>query len=302
MFGYIRPAAYRLEDAENERFRRTYCGLCRTLGRRYGFAARFLLNFDFTFLSILLSDGAEPKCTACRCVVHPLKKQCVHSGSAALDQAADHSVILSWWQLQDHIADHGFFAGLTYRIASLLFRPAYRKAAARLPRFDRLVREHLRQLSAREHECCASLDAAAEPFAALLSEIAGEVEDPVRQRILRHIFYHLGRWIYLVDAADDYAKDFKAGCYNPLRYRYGLTQSELPQEVKDELAQTLDQSIRQMSAAYALCDYGVWTPVLNSIFYESFYGIGQAVLSGSYHKPIRRENFRKKHIDNEETL
>ena len=57
MFGYIRPAAPRLSEAENERFRDAYCGLCHTLGRRYGFAARWLLNFDFTLLSILLSLG-----------------------------------------------------------------------------------------------------------------------------------------------------------------------------------------------------------------------------------------------------
>ena len=40
-----------------ERFRRMYCGLCHTLSRRYGQAARFILNYDFTYLAILLSDG-----------------------------------------------------------------------------------------------------------------------------------------------------------------------------------------------------------------------------------------------------
>lgn len=302
MFGYIRPAAHRLPAQEAERFRTAYCGLCHTLGKRYGFAARFLLNYDFVFLVILLSDGTEAACVSCRCAAHPLKRRCAMAGQRALELAADHSVVLSWWQLQDQIADHGFWAGLPYRLAALLLRRAYQKAGARVPQFDRSVCRRLSELSRLEAERCASIDRAAEPFASLLAEIAQHVDEPDRRRILQHILYHLGRWIYLIDAADDFAGDVKSGCYNPLRYRYAVAGDELPQEVKQVLAQTLDESIRQMSGAYALCDYGVWTPILDSIFYDSFYGIGQAVLSGSYHKPTRRELFRIKQRDEEEPL
>lgn len=38
------------------------------------------------------------------------------------------SVILTWWQLRDGVADHGFFRGLKYRLALRLLTPAYRKA------------------------------------------------------------------------------------------------------------------------------------------------------------------------------
>lgn len=37
------------------------------------------------------------------------------------------SVILTYWQLRDGVADHGFWGGLKYRIASVLLRPAYRR-------------------------------------------------------------------------------------------------------------------------------------------------------------------------------
>ncbi|WP_369015126.1 DUF5685 family protein, partial [Klebsiella pneumoniae] len=49
-------------QTEKDRFRAAYCGLCHTLGREYGFAARFLLNYDFTFLAVLLSLGAVSTC------------------------------------------------------------------------------------------------------------------------------------------------------------------------------------------------------------------------------------------------
>lgn len=287
MFGYVRPAAARLSEEENLRFHNAYCGLCHTLSRRYGFRARFLLNFDFTLLAILLSLGTESRSTCRRCIAHPCRGCDTQEPSEALDAAADHSVVLFWWQVQDHIADHGFFASLPYRFAALLLRGAYRKARSAVPAFDEAVRRRLRELSDREHENCASLDAAAEPFSALLAEIAAAEPDEGRRRIFRQLFYHLGRWIYLVDAADDYHADFVSGNYNPLRFRYGLKGDTLPDEVKTALGDTLDASIRQMAAAYALLPAGEWTEVLDSIFYESLYAIGKAVLEGTYHKRQR---------------
>ena len=56
MFGYVRPSVRDLPEEELDRFRAMYCGLCHTLSRRYGQAARFILNYDFTYLAILLSE------------------------------------------------------------------------------------------------------------------------------------------------------------------------------------------------------------------------------------------------------
>ena len=172
MFGYIRPSLDRLSEEEIERFRSVYCGLCHTLARRYGFSARFLLNYDFTFLAILLSQPDAPDCERCRCMVHPCKARCAMRSGQALDLAADRSVILFWWQLRDHIADHGFWKGLKYRLAGLLYRRAYQKARKLAPEFDEAVQRHLHDLGEREKACCASLDEAAEPFAALMADIA----------------------------------------------------------------------------------------------------------------------------------
>lgn len=304
MFGYVLPSQPRLDERETERFRAVYCGLCHTLGRRYGFAARFLLNYDFTLLAILLSTGEEETCDTHRCAVHPCRGCAAQRETAALDAAADRSVILSWWQLQDHIADHSLLAGLKYRAAALALRRAYRKAAARLPRFDAAVREHLAALAALEAAHCASIDAAAEPFAALMADIAADLPDERRRRILSQLFYQLGRWIYLIDAADDFARDAKSGAYNPLRYRYQNEGDALREADKLALAETLDASIERMAAAYALLSCGVWTPILDSIFYESLYGIGRAVLDGSFHRrKSRRPDPRKReHTEHEETV
>lgn len=302
MFGYIRPAKERLNAHDEELFQAVYCGLCHELGRKYGFSARFVLNFDFTFLAILLSETEAPACTSCRCIAHPCKARCVMAHTASLEVAADHSIVLAWWQLRDHIKDHGLLKSLPYRLAALFLRSAYRKASRCVPEFDASVQRHLSDLAARERAHCASLDQAAEPFAALMADIAAVAPDELHRRVMAEIFYHLGRWIYLVDAADDLKKDFEAGCYNPLRYRYGLTDGTLDEKTQQEVALSLDLSVHRMASAYALLERGVWSNILDSIFYESLYGIGNAVLKGTYHKPPRRTHFRTKPQKNEETV
>ena len=286
MFGYVRPAAQRLTEEQQQRYEGAYCGLCHTLGRRYGLAGRMILNYDLTFLAMLLSEGTAERCTK-RCLIHPVKGRPCACGGSAFELAADMSVILTWWQIQDGIADHGFFGGLKYRAASLLLRRAYRKARALRPAFDESTRCHLEKLSALEKEHCPSLDTAADTFARLLADAAREVAQPVKRRVLEQMLYHLGRWVYLVDAADDLKKDVKTGSYNPLPLRYALPGDTLTDTARQALAQTLDSSIRAMAAAFELWDFGDYGPVIESTVYEGLYAVGTSVLEGTFRRETR---------------
>jgi hypothetical protein len=40
------------------------------------------------------------------------------------------------------------------------------------------------------------------------------------------LFYAIGKWIYLIDALDDYDKDKKKGAYNPFILAYGADNRE----------------------------------------------------------------------------
>ena len=288
MFGYVLPPLEELGEEEKQRFRTVYCGLCHTLAERYGFAARFILNYDFTFLAVLLSQG-EGACRERRCPASPWKKRCACDSTAALELAADESVILAWWQLRDGVADHGFFGGLPYRTASAILGRAYRKAAAVRPDFDRSTREQLSLLHRLEAEKCPSLDKPADAFATLLAGAAEGVAEESHRRVLREILYHLGRWIYLVDAADDLKKDFESGSYNPLIYRYGLTEGKLPEDIQSQFATTLDHSIRLMGAACALWDFGCWSALIESTLDRGLFYVGGAVLNGSFRKKRKKE-------------
>ena len=288
MFGYVRPSVQDLPEGELDRFRTMYCGLCHTLSRRYGQAARFILNYDFTYLAILLSDRTAGKENAGRCYTSPIRKRPYLEPTAAMELAADESVILAYWQLRDGVEDHAWAAGLKYRAGARLLESAYRKAAAFRPAFDQAVRRQLQMLSALEKEKDPSMDKAADTFAVLLSSAAEGVEEPVRRRVLEQILYHLGRWVYLIDAADDLKRDAESGNYNPVALRYGLKDGAWDPESRHAFAVTLDHSIHQMAAAFELWNFGVWTTVLQTTFYAGLFRVGHAVLEGTYHRRDRK--------------
>ena len=72
MFGYVLPSERHLNPEDQARFRAAYCGLCRVLGERYGLAARCILNYDFTFLALLLWPPEVEEAVCWPCIAHPV--------------------------------------------------------------------------------------------------------------------------------------------------------------------------------------------------------------------------------------
>lgn len=285
-----------LPEQEVERFRRIYCGLCHTLGERYGQAARFILNYDFTFLAILLSEGEECDGSRARCMASPFRQRDYQMSTQAMELAADESVILAYWQLRDGVEDHDWLHGLKYRGLSKVLEPAYQKAAAARPGFDTCTRAHLDILAQLEQEQCDSMDRAADAFAGLLAGAAEEVEDATRRRVLHQLLYHLGRWVYLIDAADDLKKDAENGNYNPVALRFQLKNGSWTPENRQEFVASLDHSIHMMTTAFELIPFGVWTPILESTLYTGLFQVGKAVLDGTFQsrtRGIQKESKRR---------
>lgn len=283
MFGYVRPFRDELKCRDFDLYRATYCGLCRCMRKRYGILAPMLLNFDFTFLALLLwerEDSFVP-CSG-RCHANPLVKKPMCPDSPALDLAADESIILAWWKLRDSVEDDGFLGGMPSRVLSLVYRPAYKKAAKCCPEFDAQVRENLTELSGLEKENCPSMDRTADAFARLLQKGASNSGDAAKDRALEQLLYHLGRWIYLIDARDDMEEDMQSGQYNPVVARFGAQGND------EELKRTLNHSINLIGSASQLVDFGCRTPLVENILYYGLPLVQRAVFDGSW-KQIQKQ-------------
>lgn len=288
MFGYIRPALGRLDEGQRDAYQSAYCGLCHTLGDRHGVLARFTLQYDFAFLAILLAAGADGggQC-ARRCPAHPLRRPRACAAGGQMDAAADQSIILAWHKLSDDVDDHGFFTGLPYRFVRRVFRRAYRRAAAAQGAFDARTREGLARLRELERSRSPQLDRAADAFAQILTSAAGTVPEEGARRALAQLLYHLGRWVYLMDAWDDLDGDRKRGRYNPLEARF----QGQARENRDYLDATATHSLRLAGGAAELLELGQWAPIVENILFFGLPAVQGAVLDGRW-KEMRKGRWK----------
>ena len=278
MFGYVLPLRGELKCAQWDRYQAAYCGLCHTVGKRYGLFPRMFLSYDFTFLTLLLTGDHEACQTEChRCPTSPLRKKCMLLNHGGLDAAADEMVILAYWKLQDDVKDHGFWKGIPARVLSALLKQAYRKASGLRPEFDRTVLACLKELAEIERQKMPSIDRPADTFARILQAAAPPSGDEGRDRVMEQVLYHVGRWIYLIDARADLQEDRESGNYNPLCFRFSADEDFDPY-----LRSTLNQSLHLAYSAFALLEPSENTPILENILRLGLPKVEQAVFSGRW--------------------
>lgn len=267
LFGYVRPQKSELLVREFGEYRGVYCALCDRLGKDYGFAARLALNYDCTFYSIvLLSLSAEnPRFSKGRCVVNPLKI-CAFCRNAEREfsAAAALAVLLAYGKLRDDLSDSSFWRRLLCRLILPIAVRARRRAAKRYPEADGLVSRMMERQEEIERSGCREIDRCAEPTAEMLAgvfglpaEEGGEPDSP-QARVLRQFGYYLGRWTYLMDAADDLEDDLRRGAFNPFAGKLSLTRNSAPEAIASArayAAQVLNATLARLGAAANLLEF-----------------------------------------------
>lgn len=279
MFGYVRSREDSLSPEARQRYEAVYCGMCHVLQREYGTVSRLFLNYDFVFLAMLLAPEEGAGEAAClKCPLHPIGGKPACGGGEWMEIAAGESVILAWWKLGDTMKDGGFLSRLGARLLRLLLAPAYRRARARHPVFDDRTARLLEELERLERERSPAIDPAADCFARLLSASAPETGQPRVDRPRQELLYHLGRWIYLVDAVDDLSEDGTAGRYNPVAARFPGWSGE----DREYLRQSLERSLDRMGAAFQLLPSNPWRDVLENIIYSGLPAVEALVFDGKW--------------------
>jgi hypothetical protein len=144
-----------------------------------------------------------------------------------------------------------------------------------------------------------SLDAAADKFASILRAATEGMEEGNKRRILTELLYHLGRWLYIVDACDDYIGDLQAGRWNAVAAAYpieGRSDNHLPAETLRRLKTTVQHSNNLVCAAFELLPENAWVPTLTNMLYTAMPSICERVTESSgagasgKHAPRKRVN------------
>lgn len=215
VFGFVVADAGALSEEEKERYRAVYCGLCLALRDRYGQLSRACLTYDLTFFVLLCNSLHEPAETqgASHCMMHPTPAAPrPWARSAWTDYAADLSVALAYHKVLDDVADDG---DLKARAAERLLAGAYEQARTRIPEQCAEIERTMAVIRAIEQGGAADdPDAAAHEFGRMLGRLFAR-DQGFWTAAMEELGCGLGRFIYLMDAAVDFADDTASGSYNP---------------------------------------------------------------------------------------
>lgn len=282
MLGYIKPLKEELKVREYESYKACYCGLCHALKRQFGTMARNLISYDFTFLAMLLWEPEQiPRRAHARCIASPIRKKGIYDSAPVLDYCAAASVILSWWRIKDTIQDERTLRVHRDRMLAILLKSAYNKASRMNVAFKETVVKNLEELNALEQSPGVSVDACADKFARITEALSLYVPTEARLRPLKQVLYHIGRYIYIIDAFDDLDEDIKAQRFNPIAQRYQVTRWPPSEAIKKSIEQTLLNSCALISSAFELLPTTAWTPVLRNIVYLGMPSTIERVLEGT---------------------
>lgn len=214
MFGYVITNCKTLTDAQRARFRALYCGMCRTLKRRYGNLGRFTLSYDMTFLAMVLSALYEPEEDAGRerCLPHPVKPH-DYAVNSAMEYAVDLNVALAYHKCADNWQDD---RNPIYAAAMGALRGAYRRAQSFRPDKCRAIEEWMAGIREIESAGREEID----PPMNLTGRMMGalfQYRDDFWADSLYRMGEGLGRFIYFMDAYDDLESDVRHKKFNPLK-------------------------------------------------------------------------------------
>lgn len=212
MFGYININRKELTKESEKAYQSYYCGLCRQLKNNCGAKGQMFLNYDMTFLVVLLTGlyEFEHEETEFTCPLHPTKKQKAWINQAT-EYAADMNVILAYHNLEDDWKDNKAY---TKKAFAKSMQKDYAKIRAKYPRQVKAIEKYIKDLSAAEEAGEENIDL----VAGLTGEVMGEIFDWKQDEWaeeLRCLSFYLGKFIYLMDAYEDLEKDKKRQNYNP---------------------------------------------------------------------------------------
>lgn len=211
MFGYIKTDFPNLYVKDTVLYKAAYCGLCKSIGKVCGTSGRFLLNYDLTFLSVFIHNviGEDFKIEKQRCILHHIIKRPVAVPDMVSLRIAALNVILAYYKLSDNVIDEN-----KGKIKRSFFKKAYKKAKKAEPALDLIVKNNYEKLLAYEKQKSDSIDMVSDPFGNMMKEITAELLADKFTENIGEISYNLGKWVYLIDALDDFDKDKKSGNFN----------------------------------------------------------------------------------------
>jgi len=270
VIGYVRCQTEEMLVKHHRLYQAIYCGLCHSIKKNIGIGFLPYLSYDFVFLAVLrmLSSKQTMELEKQFCLLHPFAgKKIRMKDNPSLLYASVASLALCYEKIQDDRNDRDI--SLFRRLLFALYTPYLRRKIRHLkkqdPRWEEIfARTALAMKKGREaEEKNASLDEMCALFGECLSVLFSYGFEEKQSRILASLGEMLGKFIYTLDALDDWQQDEKSNAFNPFIRRYGAFENA--GEVLPEIDLVLSFYIQKMKLAldllegdsdlFCLCDH-----------------------------------------------
>ena len=272
MFGYVKPVQQELLVKEYDFYRATYCGICRAMKKHTGFLSNATLSYDSVFLALarmIFIDDGDFGVHKRRCIAHPVRKRPMLDENPAIEYTARAFAILTYYKVLDDVADEGIGTRMLIAPARPVLRHGAKKA--KIVTLADKIAEKLAKITELEKKNTASVDEPADLFGDLLGEVFAYGLSGEGELVMRRLGFHLGRFVYAADAAEDYDKDVKAGKYNPYALIYG--KKPLTAENKASIKCALILECKKIEGAVNLLPFNNRNVLENIIKNIIYYGL-----------------------------
>lgn len=283
MFGYVRINKMDLTFREYEHYKAYYCGLCKYLKRNHTELSRLTINYDITFLIVLLSSIYQPSAQVFheKCIVDPVKNK-KHIINDITEYAASMNILLAYYKLEDDVNDEG---GIKSRLARQVYKKSFKTAYDKYPKKADFIKKCLGELRSLEEDQSSSIDQTSNCFARLLEEIFDYKDDDYRDR-LRKVGFNIGKYIYIMDAYEDLDEDLEKGRYNP------FTSYEDDREaLKDRVDKLIGMTLSRLEEGILDLDIEVNKSIIDNIIYSGVYLRYKGLING-VNKKKQEENMK----------
>ncbi len=197
-----------------------YCTVCYGLRKNFGLLSTIFLNFESVFLYVLL-DGLVNDCErekiTFKCTANSLKKIEAEVNNQLLEYVSFINYSLVLLKIADNYRDSN---NTIYKFLYYLFKKKKRYSKLRSKyNITSKINSLYDELFNLENSNSTNFDDCSKTMGSILHEIVSNYflfnNSKADDKILI-LAEHIGMWIYLIDAFDDFYDDIKKNSFNPL--------------------------------------------------------------------------------------
>ncbi len=226
MIGYFKPirksCSVNISEKTKKFYTSLYCGICKELKDRYGYLSTLLINYDTLFAALCVYDKkvSFSDIVIKRCTINPLKNVPVHLNKDFLEKSVELTLLLVYFKLFDDKQDkdtlHKYFFCQYLKSHFKKLKEKLRSSGFDFKRIENLLKEQKdieENFSERDFYKLSKNSAEISKY---IMEFYAKSYNQDKNTIqkLGELGYHLGILVYLLDACDDFKRDYKNKAFN----------------------------------------------------------------------------------------